>query len=161
MYTWPSTLPQEPAVAGYTGSERDDIARSAEGYGLSEIRDRTNYVVRPTTMSMVLTTAEATTLDDFYTQTLKEVRRFDWDDHRTGNTVTYRFMSPPLFRPYGTTNWTASLQLEMLGTATTNLVPVYTLAVSGGLLLWNNQMYSQERLRSVFNTGLRRNQQRY
>ena len=114
MYIWPTTLPQEPAASGFSGSERDDIARSELGYGPSKIRDRTDFVVRPTTMRIILTTAEVAILDGFYTQTLKEVLPFDWVDHRTGDAATYRFMSPPGYVPYGTTNWTASFQLEIL-----------------------------------------------
>jgi hypothetical protein len=34
-------------------------------------------------------------------------------------------------------------------------------AVRGGILIWNNDMWSQERMLSVHRTGIRRNIQRY
>lgn len=121
MYFWPTTLPQEPSVPGFSGRERDDIARSELGYGAAYIRDRTDFVVRPTIMHFILTTAEIAILDDFYTNTLKGVRSFDWEDHRTGEFVTYRFMSPPVYTPYGTTNWTVNLQFEIMFTSVTSI----------------------------------------
>ena len=37
----------------------------------------------------------------------------------------------------------------------------YSISPTGGTLLWNNSMLSQERIRSVYRSGIRRNTNRY
>jgi len=41
------------------------------------------------------------------------------------------------------------------------VVAAYSISPTGGTLLWNNSMLSQERMRSVYRSGIRRNTSRY
>ncbi len=114
MAIWPSGLPQRPLAEGFTESAVPSVVRTDMDVGPAKMRRRYTAEVRVYSMGLLLTTAQVATLETFYYTTLGCVDEFDWVDHRTGSTVSYRFRSPPQYGEAGPGYWRTVLDLEVL-----------------------------------------------
>jgi hypothetical protein len=117
--TWPSTLPAPQDEAGQYAPLVENVITSSMETGAPKTRRRFTAMPEVFTGSLLVTSAQAATLDGFYRTTLKEVLPFDWKDFRDGTSATYTFKKAPTFarapgsrstvNPYGL--WRATLEL--------------------------------------------------
>lgn len=93
---WPLTLPQVPLL-GYREQFPNLAIETQMDTGPPKARRRFTAGVRPLPAhEMVLTAAQAATLDTFYTDTTAGgTLPFDWLHPRTGAAITVRFSLPP------------------------------------------------------------------
>lgn len=114
MATWPGTLPTAPLLDGYTETPPDTTIRTASDTGPNKIRRRFTAGVRKFMVRTLLTTAQVATLDTLYITTLEGgALPFDWTHPRTGASVSFRFVGPPVYSAvtYGYYNATMSLEI--------------------------------------------------
>lgn len=116
MTAWPSTLPSDPLLDGYSQQQMDNSIRSKMDYGPDKLRRRTTGVIRNVHMKFRLTKTQLQALDEFYNVTLAVTGIIDWVDHRHPDrpAAQYRFLEPPSVAPIAPDLWEASLALEML-----------------------------------------------
>lgn len=114
MTAWPSTLPQTPLRNGFSQSQQDNAIRSAMSYGPDKVRRRTTVAIKQVSVNLILSQSQVAELDTFYNTTLDVAGSFDWTDHVSGQSATYRFMQPPAYAPTGKQLWATSLQLEIV-----------------------------------------------
>lgn len=90
---WPASLPNLPQL-GWGEKKLENRIRSETDTGPAKVRRRFTRAVRRVSLPLVLTTAQAATLDDFHTNTLSDgVLRFDYVHPRTGLTHSFRFFN--------------------------------------------------------------------
>ena len=110
MATWPVTLPQIPLRAGQAEQERDNVLRSAMGYGPAKLRRRTTVRMSDVIDPFILSSAQKATLETFYDD--NAAIPWDWDD---GNGLrSFRFKAPPAFRELSCDVWAANIQIEVM-----------------------------------------------
>jgi len=114
MTDWPATLPQDTLGPGYSEEPVENTIRSSMSYGPDKVRRRATAEIFKYQIPLVLTTAQTSTLDTFYYTTLECTGTFDWKNHRTGASATYRFLSAPVYGPLGGGRWATTLALEIL-----------------------------------------------
>lgn len=91
MPVWPAELPG-PAIGTLNESPPNNVIASQPDKGPAIVRRRTTANVRPLSFSMMLTSEELQTLDDFFTdETDYGSVPFDYDHPRTGDACTARF----------------------------------------------------------------------
>jgi len=111
---WPPGLPQD-AFLGHVETAPEERLRTNMDVGPPKMRRRFTAGVRNVEIPLVLTTAQSTTLMDFYTTTLTGgVGAFDWKLTRTGDTVSFRFVEPPKIEALEPNVWKTALSLEIL-----------------------------------------------
>jgi len=91
------------------------VIRSKMDVGPDKIRQRVTAGVRNFAVSFAISDTQFTTLDDFFTTTVKGgALSFDFPHPRTGATISVRFTSAPEYQPRGRGggNWIASFTLE-------------------------------------------------
>lgn len=95
---WPTTLnfPQAPLI-GYRFIPRDQNLRTQMNAGEPKVRRLTTRVLYDYSFQLILTEAQLTHfIDTFYlVSTSAGSIKFEWVHPRTGNTMEFRFMSPP------------------------------------------------------------------
>ena len=83
--------------------------------GPAKVRGRFTAGAQDVSFSMVLDDQQADNLRDFFTfETSGGAETFDWRDPFTGDTVVYRFVSPPKLRAVSHDMWDAAIELERL-----------------------------------------------
>lgn len=113
MAAWPASLPEQPLADGYTESALPNVVRSEMEIGPAKLRRRYTAEIKVYAVQFMLTTAQVATLETFYDSTLNGgVDPFDWVDHRTGATVSYRFRSRPMYYTAAPGHWRCSSELE-------------------------------------------------
>ena len=115
MTAWPSSLPDYVLQQGHSEALANVTSRSQMDAGPAKVRRR--FTAGPRTVNAIvrLTTAQTQTLDTFYETTLVGGSlAFDWVLPRTQALQSFRFTSPPEYRPVGPGIWDATLKLEAM-----------------------------------------------
>ena len=115
MTAWPSSLPDYVLQQGHSEALANVTNRSQMDAGPAKVRRR--FTAGPRTVNAIvrLTTAQTQTLDTFHETTLVGGSlAFDWVLPRTQTVTSFRFMSPPEYRPVGPGIWDATLKLEAM-----------------------------------------------
>ena len=102
--TWPVDLPTTPLSAGYSDVQRNNVIRSEMGYGPAKTRRRSTVYMRDITYQYVMTKAQLTSLETFYTTTLEGgILTYDYPNYINNNDTTdeLRFKQPPVIQPSG------------------------------------------------------------
>lgn len=90
--TWPSSLPQEPLVSGYTEDQQSQVVRTQTETGPAKQRKRYTTPVETFQMTFRMTDSEVTTFKDFYQNTLGGgSTSFTYTNPRDGSSYTLRF----------------------------------------------------------------------
>lgn len=111
---WPATLPGLNELDGYQESPPDTLLRQNMDAGPPKVRRRCTAGVRPISGRLVLTLAQVEILDGFYVNDLADGSINLTASHpRTGVSSTFRFVSPPQYRPHRG-KWQATLDIEVL-----------------------------------------------
>lgn len=98
MAVWPVGLPASPLIDGFEDKAPDLTIRSSTDTGIDKLRRRYTAGVREQKIPILMTEAQAVTLDEFYEITLGGgTLEFDYTDPLRGVTKSYRFLSPPAF----------------------------------------------------------------
>lgn len=114
MATWPATLP-DPLINTLKESPADNSIRTQMDKGPAKMRRRTTANTKPIAFTMILTDAQLTALDAFYTATtFSGAISFDYTHPRTMDSVTARFTQPPSYSDVNGTCYRAEVQLEIL-----------------------------------------------
>lgn len=113
MPAWPASLPG--FSTGVSDTRQTGVIRSKTDFGPGKQRRRFSAVSRRLGAEMLLSDAERTTLETFYSTTLGEgALDFTMDDPHDGATVNCRFATPPMFTIMGAGNTRARLEIEVL-----------------------------------------------
>ena len=96
--------------SGFRQNIKNNTIRSSMTYGPDKLRQRTTVPIYNVSITMILTTAEYVTLDQFYRD--NQALAFDWVDHVTNNAAVYRWLSPPTYSEYAPGYWIANLNCE-------------------------------------------------
>lgn len=93
---WPTSLPQDPLIAGLTEDPGTVTIRTAMATGPAKLRPRQSVPVGKWPVGLKLDAAQVTTLLDFYQDTLGHGSLpFDWHNPRTNSVATLRFLEAP------------------------------------------------------------------
>jgi len=115
MANWPSSLPDYLLVQGYNESFPNTTIRTQMEEGPAKVRRWGTAAIRPITGTQILNQSEYEDLDTFYnTTTQGGSLRFDWTHPITGDSVEFRFVSPPTVAAVGNCNFQVTLNLEIL-----------------------------------------------
>lgn len=115
-YTWPSSLPLSPAMAGYTESLRINVIGTPGDNGPAKFRRR-GASTTPISYEQVLNGGQVEVLRDFVVNTLMGVRRFNLTHPRTGAQVEARIVPAGEFyklSAMGGDLWHVAMNLEIL-----------------------------------------------
>lgn len=113
MVTWPaSPFPQLPLQDDFSETAPDLFLRTPMEEGPVKQRRLYSGNVRPLTVSLSLTSAQVTELDDFYQSTPGAA--FTWVNPRTGAAASVRFVSKPKYTNIGGDNYIGRFQAEVL-----------------------------------------------
>jgi hypothetical protein len=97
---WPPSLRQSTLMADLREETPDLALRSSVDRGPAKLRLRTLADVTRFTIAQLLTGSQLATFDTFYRDSTDGgTEAFEWIHHRTGNTIDYRFVGPPVSRP--------------------------------------------------------------
>ena len=90
--------------------------RSAQSYGLDNLRWLDAPEVVMVTLQMVMTKAQSQALLSYYRNTIKVTGDVTWKDHLSTSSpkdaATYKFASPPEFRAIESGEWQVTMTLE-------------------------------------------------
>jgi len=112
---WPPGLPQESLLAGNSETPPNTTLRTQMDTGPAKVRRRYTAAPRQFQRSVMLTESQVSTLDTFYvTTTAGGTSVFTWTHPRTGASVDFRFVSPPVYSALGGDLWRADMSLEIL-----------------------------------------------
>lgn len=116
MPAWPSSLPPAPFTGGFAEAPQDNAIRFTPEVGPSMTRRRgTSRVTNVSITLPPMTGAQATTLEDFYRDDLKDGNlTFTWAHPRTGASATFKFAGPYRLSHIALDLWQASFELEAL-----------------------------------------------
>jgi hypothetical protein len=114
--SWPTTLPQELTLDGYSQSAADNIIKSSPDIGPAKVRRRSTAAVRPVSGTLILNETGLEDFKDFFKEDLLDGSiRFSWADPDDGSTaVEMRFTSPPAWTALGGGLSRVSMELEIL-----------------------------------------------
>lgn len=114
--TWPATLPQYVQEGGYQETLQDQTIETQMESGPAKIRRRFTKSLRRFQVSMLMTSAQATTFETFWQDTCKGGSiPFDWVNPRTRAASTVRFRTPaPQFSSVGGVNVMVQFNLEII-----------------------------------------------
>ncbi len=111
---WPTTLPQEPLVEGFSGTPQNTLIRTSMDAGPEKTRRRFTAASEYYTVSWVMTGAQFTTFRDFFTDTIAGgSEEFEMNHPITGETALVRFRGPYQFVSTGA-HWKISAEIEVL-----------------------------------------------
>jgi hypothetical protein len=115
MTAWPSSLPDYVLQQGHNEALANVSMRSQMDAGPAKVRRRFTAGPRMVNAIVRLTTGQTLTLDTFFETTLVGGSlAFDWVLPRTQASRSFRFTSPPEYRPVGPGIWDATLKLEAM-----------------------------------------------
>lgn len=113
MADWPSTLPQRFSLSDMQESMPDGRIKSDMDAGPPKKRLVTTSNVAPLSGSMLMTTAQWTTLETFFTVTVSQVMPFNFPQPgNEGNLIEVCFDGPPTRSPVAPGLWRVSLKME-------------------------------------------------
>jgi hypothetical protein len=113
--TWPPGLPQDVLREGYAERPAKTAIRTEMEAGPAKVRRRFSAGVRPLSIAVELTRAQAGTLLAFFADTLEGgALPFEWAHPRSGEAVRLRFVEEPEVTPLAPDTWRAALRLEIL-----------------------------------------------
>lgn len=121
-FNWPETLPQKILRSGFAPGLASNTLRQKMEYGPDKIRKRKAPAYRPMQAEATMTITQLGLLLVFYETTLQQGSiPFDWLDPIFGTPLTFRFVEPPMWMPYGfrvkvTLNLEMAVPLELLRT---------------------------------------------
>ena len=115
---WPGSLPQSPLVAGYLDTPPVTSTRTDMDAGIPKVRQRTSAKERIVQWPLILTTAQKSTLDDFWTTDTKggSIRVTGLTRPGEVSSEDCRIRSRPQFTPVSGAIWRTVLDLEFLPT---------------------------------------------
>lgn len=118
MDSWPASLPA-PLVDGVSYESQNNTVRTQMETGAAKMRRRFTKVPEDVTFSLIVSRPERLDLDQFVTDTLKDVLPFEWTEFRYppahDNIAVYRFKSRPKYSPAGSGFlWRADIELELI-----------------------------------------------
>lgn len=114
--TWPATIDQNILQDGFRQQAKDIVIRTTMEAGLDKLRRRYTTAIINITPQMILDYTQQATLEDFYNITLQGgVLTFNFDDPVSGTTKEYRFLSPPIYTPYGGLYFIVTMEWECVG----------------------------------------------
>lgn len=115
---WPQSLPQAPLSDAYGEQLARGVIRSTMAQGPAKVRvENTNvpYVVH---VEFILTVEQTAIFDEFYLTTLSKIKRFEWTNYRTDETIESRIIvdqgSGPEYASIGVGLYRLSFDLEIL-----------------------------------------------
>jgi len=112
---WPPTLPQLPLEESYQERPGEQTLRTEMTSGPSKTRRRFTADIRKFQMTFLMLNTDITTLDSFYDATLNGgADAFDFVDVRTGNVISLKFVSPPIYTIVNGPHWVARCSFEKL-----------------------------------------------
>lgn len=115
MTSWPISLPNAPLLDGFSETAPETSIRTGMDQGPDKLRQRSTAGVRKFRMSFLLTATQVQTLDTFYAATLKGGSlAFDFTHPRSGDSLSLRFESPPVYVPAGNGYFKAGFEAEAL-----------------------------------------------
>lgn len=115
MATWPTSLPQEPKLRGYTETRESNVLRSPTEQGPAKTRKLYTADIPVFSIVLVMTDAQLTTFDTFFESTIDYgATSFTWVHPRTGSGATCRLRSVPNLVRLGGDYWSVSFQMEIL-----------------------------------------------
>ncbi len=111
---WPTTLPQEPLVEGFSGTPQNTLIRTSMDAGPEKTRRRFTAASEYYTVSWIMTDAQFTTFRGFFNDTIAGgSEEFEMNHPVTGETVLVRFRGPYQFVSTGV-HWRISAEIEVL-----------------------------------------------
>lgn len=114
--SWPTALPSEILTDGFNQQASPNTIRTKMEAGLDKLRRRYTTPIVNSSVSMIVTFAQYTTLETFYNTTLQGgVLSFNFTDPADSTEYEYRFIEPPSYSPHNVYNYVASMQWERIG----------------------------------------------
>jgi hypothetical protein len=117
-YSWPTSLPQQPTLSGYSESMVVNVISTPMDNGPGKTRRRS---ARPTPIqcTFIMSSAQLVTLEDFVRNTLLCVRRFNFRHPRLETTVEVKIVPAnggEMYKtsPIGGELWSVSIDMEIL-----------------------------------------------
>lgn len=116
MASWPSSLPEDLLIDGYSETLPDTTIRSNMEVGPAKVRRRISYNVTPVEGRIFVSTDQAATLATFYNDTLGGGSlAFSMTHPRTNVISSFRFTSSPKITADNSSNyWFIDLNLEII-----------------------------------------------
>lgn len=115
MPNWPEALPQSPLLDGARETPADTVIRTAMETGPAKTRRRTTAGTGRLSLTYILSRAELTVLEGFFsTDLFGGALSFAFPHPRLGETVDCRFRQPPAFAPINGDFFRVGLELEVL-----------------------------------------------
>lgn len=112
---WPTSLPANFITSGFEMAQQNAVIRTQMDTGAPKRRRRFTAAIKMIKGSMVLTTTQYSTLDAFYTSTLKNGSLpFDFAHPISGSSISCYFTEPPKYTANGPWLVNASISLEVL-----------------------------------------------
>lgn len=112
---WPISLPNFLESEGFAYKPGSNSVRTEMDVGLAKTRKRYTKQIDNLSAGMKLSSAQVTTLLNFYFVTLSGGNlRFDFEDPLTQTTSEYRFLSPPDIRSLGADSFTVTFGWEKM-----------------------------------------------
>lgn len=102
MAVWPATLPQSLEIASHSEVDEARVVTFQTDVGPAIIRRRASAAVRQVSGSLLMTFEQFDTLHAFFRDTCAAgAIPFEWRNHLTDNTCSYRWRQPPSVQPRG------------------------------------------------------------
>ena len=116
MPAWPSDLPQQPLVQGFSETAPQLAVRTSMDVGPAKVRRRATAGVTQLKCAFRLSAAQRASLLTFWQTTLAAgARSYTWTHPISGAAITCRIVEPPGFTPAaGGVAWLAALSIEVL-----------------------------------------------
>ena len=113
--TWPASLPTDIITDGFNQQAKPTAIRTQMEAGLDKIRRRYTTEIINSSVSMVITFAQYSTLETFFNTTLKGgVLSFNFTDPADSTEYEYRFLEPPSYSSYNVYNYLVAMQWERI-----------------------------------------------
>ena len=113
--TWPASLPTDILTDGFNQQAIPVVIRTKMEAGIDKIRRRYTSEIVNSSVSMVITFAQYTTLESFFNVTLQGgVLSFNFTDPADNTEYEYRFLEPPSYSTHNVYNYVASMQWERI-----------------------------------------------
>lgn len=113
MITWPTELPQQPLINGYSETPQSTLLRFSPDAGRPKTRNRATAMPTDVNHPHVLTDSQKQALKDFYNNTTSKGAEPFFKVDIDGLNKEFEFAEPPEFVKQGT-HWTTTLKLRIL-----------------------------------------------
>lgn len=115
--TWPLTIPQKLSPDGFSFKPGKNTLRTSMTTGPPKSRRLGTSAPWELKGNMEMTSAEYSTWETFYVDTLKDGEEpFDWLHPISGDSREFQYMNEPEVTPAGGGNWNVYMEMEMLVT---------------------------------------------